>query len=207
MPDEHPLGDLGDRSRSLEGEYARRLDREGLDRARRLSALVNERRQLEELTRLPQGDVEALQAHGFTPETIALLPLIPLVQMAWAEGGVSDPERTIVVQFARARSIPDGSSADHQLAAWLSNPPRTEVFAGASRMVSTMLDTRASIANGLTADELVELCERIAAASGGFLGFGRIGVSERELLTTIKRDLQSRTPGGTQAEADTRATP
>ena len=27
---------------------------------------------------------------GFTPETVTLLPLVPIVQVAWAEGGVSD---------------------------------------------------------------------------------------------------------------------
>lgn len=189
MPDERPLGDRG---RSLEEEYFRRLDREGLDRARRLSALANQRRQLEELTCLPQAEVEALQAHGFTPETIALLPLIPLVQMAWAEGGVSDAERTIVVQFARARAIPEGSVADQKLAAWLSDPPRTEVFADASRLLAAMLGAQGSVAKGFTADELVKQCERIAAASGGVLGFGRIGVTERVLLTTIERDLKGR---------------
>ena len=30
---------------------------------------------------------------GFTPETVKLLPLIPVLEMAWAEGGVTAPER------------------------------------------------------------------------------------------------------------------
>ena len=57
-----------------------------------------------------------LQVLGFTPETVALLPLVPLVQMAWAEGGVSDAERRLILQFARTRGIEEGSGADRQLA-------------------------------------------------------------------------------------------
>jgi hypothetical protein len=46
---------------------------------------------------------------------------------------------------------------------------------------------------GVTADELVESCERIAAASGGFLGLRRVAVDERALLTKIAHDLKGRT--------------
>ncbi len=190
MPDEHPLGERG---RALEEEYFRRVDRELLERARHTSALDDEGRELGAVTGLQGQDVEALQALGFTPETIALLPLVPLVQVAWAEGGVSDDERALIVQVARARAITEGSAADQQLAAWFSEPPRPEVFAGASRLVGAMLGGPATVVDGLTADELVEYCERIAAASGGFLGLRRVGPEERALLTRIAHDFRDRT--------------
>lgn len=181
------LGSGLDRSR-----FFRRLDRERLDRARRTSALDEERRELGALTGLRARDVDALQARGFTPETIALLPLVPLIQLAWAQGHVTDGERAMIVQLARDRAIPDGGPADQQLAEWLCEPPRAEVFAGASRFVGAMLQRSASVVDGLTADALVEYCERIAAVSG-FLALGRVGVEERELLTRIARDLKDRT--------------
>ena len=40
---------------------------------------------------------------GFTLETVKLLPLIPVLEMAWAEGGVTDAERKMVVD-ARTRA-------------------------------------------------------------------------------------------------------
>ena len=55
-----------------------------------------------------------------------------------------------------------------------------------------MLQRSASVVDGLTADALVEYCERIAAVSG-FLGLRHVGVEERELLTSIARDLKDRT--------------
>ena len=57
-----------DRSRSS-GAWIR----ERLDRARRTSTLDEERRELGALTGVSTGDVEALQARGFRPETIALI--------------------------------------------------------------------------------------------------------------------------------------
>ena len=45
--------------------------------------------------------LQELEALGFTPDTVSLLPLVPIVQVAWAEAGVSDDERKLIVQFAR----------------------------------------------------------------------------------------------------------
>jgi len=188
MPNDNPLGERG---RALEDEYFRRVDRELLDRARRTSVLDDERRELGALTGLQVRDVEALQAQGFSPDTVALLPLVPLVQVAWAEGRVGDHERTMIVRLARARRIMEGSPADQQLEAWFSKAPRPEVFTGASRLVGAMLEGPASVVDGLTADELMEYCEQIAAASGGFLG--RVGAEELALLTTIAHDLKGPT--------------
>ncbi len=189
MTDQNPLGDRG---RALEDDYFRRRDRELLERLRTASAAEEERRNLGALTGLHDADVTELQALGFTRETVTLLPLIPLLQVAWAEGGISDAERTLIVQFARARGIAAGDAADVQLAAWLTSQPGPDVYAGASRLVGAMLDGPATVGGGLSADELVAYCERIAAASGGFLGLKRIAAEERALLATIARDLKNR---------------
>jgi hypothetical protein len=190
MPDDNPLGERG---RALEDEYFRRVDRERLDRARQTSALDEERHELAAVTRLDPRDVEALQARGFTPETISLLPLVPLIQVAWAEGAITDDERAMIVQLARARAIAEGSAADQQLAAWLSERPQG-IFADSSRMVGAMLERSASVVDGLTVETLLEYCERVAAVSGGFLGLRRVDVREQELLTSIARNLKDQAP-------------
>jgi hypothetical protein len=133
--------------------------------------------------------LEELQALGFTPETVVLLPLVPLVQMAWVEGGVSDAERKLILQLARTRGIEEGGAAARQLEAWLSNRPDPEVISSAVRLIRATLDSAASGAVPLTADDLVSSCEQIAAASGGIFGINRVSPEERALLSTIARDL------------------
>src|SRR5688572_4374570 len=72
--------------------------------------------------------VQELQALGFTVETIALLPLMPVLQVAWAEGGVSAAERAMIIDLARAREIVPGSEADAQLQEWLDRKPSEATF-------------------------------------------------------------------------------
>ena len=189
MPDENPLGDRG---RAFEEDYFRKKDRELIEKMRAAAAAEDARRELSSRTGLQDPALlQELQALGFTPETVVLLPIVPLVQMAWAEGGVSDAERKLILQFARTRGVEQGTAADRQLAEWLSKRPDPPVFARAGRLIQAMLDAPAGT-SALTADDLVKYCEDIAAASGGMLGINRVSSEERALLTTLARDLKTR---------------
>src|SRR5690606_19935346 len=109
-----------DHGRDMEEEYFRRQDQELIERMRKQAGADKARRELGEKTGLTDPALIAdLEALGFTPETVALLPVIPVIQVAWAEGGVSTKERALVVDFARKRGIADGSAADAQLQNWL----------------------------------------------------------------------------------------
>src|SRR5688572_27120303 len=191
MPDENPLGDRG---RAFEEDYFRKKDRELIEKMRAAAAAEDARRELSSRTGLQDPALlQELQALGFTPETVALLPLVPFVQMAWAEGGVSDAERKLILQFARGHGVEQGSAADRQLAEWLTRRPDAKVFANAGRLIRAMLDVPAAAATvELSADDLVNYSEQIAAASGGILGINRVSSEERALLTTLARDLKTR---------------
>jgi hypothetical protein len=181
---------FGERGRSLEEEHFRKRDRELVEKMRRAAALEEERRALGQKTGLDDPEMlHELQSLGFTPETVSLLPLVPLVQVAWAEGGVSAAERDLIVKLARARGVTEGSAADRQLSGWLATRPAPEIFTSAARLISALLAVPAAASSGLGADDLVRYCESIAAASGGMFGIGRISGDERALLSSIAADL------------------
>jgi tellurite resistance protein len=136
--------------------------------------------------------LQELQELGFTADTVSLLPLVPVLQMAWAEGGVTREEREVLVRFARSRGIAPDTAADRQLTEWLANRPDEAVFARAGRLIRALLESGSPSAAALTADELVLHAEKIAAASGGILGLGRISPEERALLKQIAQELKGR---------------
>lgn len=183
----------GERGRAMEDEYFRKRDRELIEKLRKSRADEATRRALGTSTGLQDPALlQELLDLGFTPETVSLLPLIPVVQMAWAEGGVTRHEHDLVVKLAQARGIADGSAAHRQLIDWLTTRPAAAVFAGAGRLIRAMLASGSAPVTNLTADDLVHYCEQIAGASGGMLGLGRISGEERTLLQTIAADLKTR---------------
>ena len=147
------------------------------------------RNDLRAATGLADQQLNELAALGFTRDTISLLPLVPVVQVAWADGTVSDAERTRLLELARTRNIADGSAADSQLRQWLSHRPEEKVFASAGHLIAAMLS--GPQAGNLSADDVVKYCEIIASASGGVLGVHRISAEERALITSIASELKS----------------
>ena len=188
MPDKDIFAERG---RSLEEEYFRKKDKELIEKMRRVAAATEARAEMAKQTGLTDPEMlQELEALGFTPETVGLLPLVPVVQMAWAEGGVTPAERSLIVKLARARGIQEGGAADRQLSDWLDRRPGEHVFTHATRLIRAML---AAPGHGdLTAEALVEHCEAIAAASGGILGMNRVSAEERQLLATLAAELKGR---------------
>lgn len=189
MADDHPLKD---RKRALEEDYFRRKDQELVEKIRRAAAAQDARQRLSAMSGLDDPElIDELQALGFTPDTVALLPFVPLIQVAWAEGGVSDAERKLVIQLARSRGIAEASPADRQLSDWLATRPSADVFARATRLVRAVFAAPGRPQQGvMTADELVDYCDGIAAASGGLFGINRISAEERALLAAIAAALK-----------------
>jgi hypothetical protein len=192
MPDDRFLSARG---RGLEEEYFRKRDNDLIEKIRAKRADDDARRELGEKAGFDDPElIEQLRELGFTIDTVTLLPLVPVVQMAWAEGGVTDAERDLVVRLARARGIEVGSPADAQLGEWLKQRPADSVFTHAGRLIRAMLASGSESTGALTAADLIKYCESIAAASGGLFGLGRVSSEERALLSVIAADLGSKRP-------------
>ena len=187
---------LAQRGRALEEEYFRKRDRELIEKMRQAAAAEQARGELGRKTGLEDPALlKELQELGFTPETVILLPVLPLLEMAWAEREITPAERSLIVKFARSRGVDEHSAADNQLTQWMASRPEEAVFRGARRLVAAMLPSGPSQEGGpLTTDGLVAYCEEIAAASGGMLGLrlGSVSSEEKALLSRIASDLKSR---------------
>jgi hypothetical protein len=180
--------------RDLEEEYFRKQDRELIEKMRKAAAADEARRALGAQTGIHDPALlREIEQLGFTADTVSLLPLVPILQVAWAEGGVSPEERRLIVDLARTRGIASTSAANHQLADWLSNKPSQEMFSRAGRLIAALLEAHAGEAGALTVDDLVKYSESVAAASGGIFGLHKVSSDEREALQEIQTALKGRT--------------
>ena len=162
---------LQERGRALEEEYFRKKNRELIEKMQVEARSEQARRDMGAQVGIDDPEMlRELQKLGFTAETVALLPLVPVVQVAWADGNVAGAERDAIRALARARGITEGSAAHHQLESWLADRPAAGVFAGATRLIRAILDSPGSEQAKISADELVGYCESIASASGGLFG-------------------------------------
>jgi hypothetical protein len=183
---------LGDRRRSQEEEFFQRREQELIANARKRRGNSEARQRIADRTGIhDEQTLDTIESLGYTPDTIVLLDLVPLVQVAWAEGRVSDQERTRLVQMARARGIEEHSVADQQLADWLRARPSNDFLDRSLQVIVAMLHALPSPERDSNQQQLLEWSRSIAAASGGVLGFGRISPEEEAVLADIRERLRA----------------
>jgi hypothetical protein len=184
---------FGTRKKALEEEYFRKREQELIEKLQRRAQEAAGRQRLAERTGVADQEIlKDLQDLGYTPETVMLLHLIPLVQMAWAEGGVSDRERALIVEAARARGILADSEADRELAKWLGQRPSDDFFERTLRAVAAMLQAVPPEEGEAGRRNLLSYSSAIASASGGILGFGKVSPEELQVLSRITQELERR---------------
>jgi hypothetical protein len=181
---------FGDRRRSREEEYFRRQEQELIEKLQQRGREEATRRRMAERTGVADEEIlRDLQALGYTPETVMLLHLVPLLQMAWAEGSVSDRERDLIMEAARARGIDKDSPADQQLTSWLARRPSDELFEKTLRAIGTILEARPSEERAASQRDLLSRLTAIASASGGILGFGKVSPQEEQVLARVSEEM------------------
>lgn len=187
---------LKERERGAEAVYFNERDAN-------LIKKIRERAQLHEVAvalaeKLRVDDPALLErafSSGLTQETGAALLVAPLVQVAWADGEVSDHERTVVLELAAERGIVDRTPAHAQLVAWLRTSPGADVFDTAIDVINVGFAVLPPAEHAERVSALLEACERVAHASGGLLTlFGlHLGVSAEDTraLKALTKKLRS----------------
>jgi hypothetical protein len=184
---------IGTHGRRVEDEYFRKREQELMDKLKRKAEEQAARKHLAEQAGVFDEEIlKDMEDLGYKPETLMLIHLIPLVQVAWAEGGVSDRERTLIVEAARSRGIQPGSAADRHLATLLTERPSDAFFEKTLRAITAMLDGAAPEQGEADRRNLLTYSTAIASASGGILGFARVSVEEQRVLKRITEELKHR---------------
>lgn len=175
------------RGKALEDEYFHRKEKELIEKLRKRSAAEAQMKGLSEATGNPNEEIlKTLQELGYTRGTVALLHLVPLLNVAWADGNVSRQEREMMLDAARLHGVAAGSAAYKQLIDWLDNRPSKEFFENTLRIVGDLLETTPRADGKFGSHGVLDDCARVAAASGGILGFGsKISAEEQALLQRI----------------------
>lgn len=180
-----------ERGRALEEEYFHRKERELIEKMRAKAQAEAAQEELAARTGVADTQILAdLHELGYTPETISLLHLVPLVQMAWAEGNVSRRERDLIIEAARARGIESGSAADTQLQGWLASRPSDTLFSTTLRAIGAMFASRPDSEREAGEKDLLSYLTSIASASGGVLGFGAVSDQERAVLERVTAEIE-----------------
>lgn len=187
---------LADRERSLETAFFRRVDAELLDNLRTRMARDQDLDRLAAETGIHDQEVlQELLDLGFSPENLLALWLVPLTQVAWADGTVAKAERKAVLAALRKHGYSERSPAWHLLESWLDHEPCPDVLTAWKDYAHATAETAGRKRMILLRNELLNRAREVAEAAGGVLGVGTVSKAEEAVLTQIDEALHLESGG------------
>jgi hypothetical protein len=179
---------LGKRRSALEEAFFKKRNTELLERLRRESVLESKRNEFARVSGI--SDVKLLDRliHlKMETETVAAISLVPLVQVAWADGDLAQQEREAILKAAVESGMHVDDPSYHWLISWLDVKPDTKLITAWKEYVTALVATLSPADREALRDGLLGRAKAVAQAAGGFLGLGS-KVSPEELA--VMDDLQ-----------------
>ncbi len=177
---------LGDRKKALEESFFAKQNAALLDRMRderekkaavdalATNSKINNRQTLEKLVEL-----------GLDTATWTALSIVPLVEVAWADGKVDSRERAAVLEAAHDQGIAKGTPSHELLESWLASRPAGSLFASWGAYAAELAANLSAAERAELSADLHERAEAVARAAGGILGIGSISAAEQRVLDAL----------------------
>jgi hypothetical protein len=184
-----------ERERALEAAYFHNQDIKLIEKLRMSARLEEIAVALAEKLQVDNPELlHRVMDLGVTLDTAPAFLLAPLVQVAWAEGKVTEREHKTVLHLAGIRGVEESSPAHTQLREWLRERPPDALFDTALEVIKIGLSVLSPEEREERRTRIVQACHEVAEASGGLgrlLGLGMaFSGEEASLLDAITTTLR-----------------
>jgi hypothetical protein len=127
--------------------------------------------------------LKELVALRIRPETLSALCLVPIIEVAWADGTIAEEERQAVLEGAKKH----GFGEDHEiLKEWLLRKPDKPLMDAWKAYMSGLCEIIGNESLASLKTDILENARVVAEASGGFLGLiNPVSTMEKAVLDDI----------------------
>jgi hypothetical protein len=131
--------------------------------------------------------LEKFIALDLRPETIASISLVPLIEIAWADGTIDQKEKEAILNAIGKFGWTPDSVNYALLDQWLKKKPSASLLTAWKHYVEALCQKMTDEEVHNFKKEIMEHVLVVAEAAGGFLGFGKISAEERSMITALEK--------------------
>jgi hypothetical protein len=131
--------------------------------------------------------LEKFIALDLRPETLASISLVPLIEIAWADGTIDQKEKEAILNaIGKFGWTPD--SVNYELLdQWLKKKPSASLLTAWKHYVDALCHKMTNEEVDHFKKEIMAHVAVVAEAAGGFLGFGKISAEERDMISQLEK--------------------
>lgn len=182
------VNDFFDSGLSLEEAFFRKKDAELIALQCKLEAVKQTRQALSDISGIHNPKVlDKLIELEISPNILASMAIVPLVEVAWADGTIDDKERAAVLEAADANGIKSGSCVYLLLQNWLQHKPPARLLEAWLHYIEGVCETMTPAERHSLRSDLLDRARKVAGSSGGILGVAlKISPAERSVLKKME---------------------
>jgi len=174
-------------ARALEDSFFAKENARILQELRAASALEEKKIEFREYLNIESEEVlDALIDLEVEPETLIAFTLVPLVEVAWADGVIQPKEREAILKAAIESGVVDGSPTCTLLRNWLQTPPDPVLLETWRGYIEELMNSLGERAKTHLKSSSIGRARAVAEAAGGFLGIGSISAAEKKKLEELE---------------------
>ncbi len=126
---------------------------------------------------------------------VTALALVPLVEVAWADGELAPEERASVLRASEEQGIRPGTRAHGLLSSWLEHRPSRELFETWKAYIEAVLEPLVQEERDRLCQDLAGRAREVARAAGHRDGPGSISAEEERALERVDAVLRNASRG------------
>jgi hypothetical protein len=171
----------------LEEAFFLAEDRYLVEKLQALKKMEESKQALSEISGITSDAVlTRLVALGTTPQTLAALAVVPLIEVAWADGEVDEKEKRAIFDGLERSGVPRGGIEQQLVESWLEHQPKPKLLEAWKHYVQGLCEKMTESERVAFRDEVLKSARGVAEASGGFAGLLKVSASEREMLEQLR---------------------
>jgi len=176
--------------KALEESFVAKENARLLDKMNKKKAEAAKREAFKEIANIESDElIDALIALELEVSDLAALSIVPLVEVAWADGEIQKKERTAILKAAEDVNIVPGTENYELLENWLSKKPGDELMDCWKKYAHDIEASLDSSLGSVLRDRLMARTLKVAEAAGGFLGIGAVSDAEQAVLDELEKAL------------------
>lgn len=178
---------LAKRGRSLEEAFFMERDAKLIAERKKLEEMQKTKDVLSQVSGIRDPKVlDQFLALDISPASLASLTILPLVEVAWADGQLSDAEKSAVLDSAMRQGIKPGTPNYSILESWLVKRPSPQLLDAWINYIRGLREVMKHDELASLKNELMTRAQKVAEASGGVLGIGKISSEEKAVLEKMQ---------------------
>ena len=178
---------LKEKAKALEDSFFALENAKLLQQLREESAKEEKRKEFREYLNIESEEIiDALVELEVEPETLVAFSMVPLVEVAWADGEIQPKERDAIIKAAVERGVEEGSPTCDLLRNWLQTKPDPRLLEVWRSYIDELKESLGERSRAHLKSGTMGRARAIAEAAGGFLGVASISPAEKEMLEKLE---------------------